>query len=217
MIKLAKYVIIALCLLIFYFRTTEASELRYQDVARSVEQLHNLPPGLLQAICYQESRWRNLPGQAGEIGICQIKPNTIRKICQKCAKSEGTFYLVLGSKGKYVEMIQQRLRLPVSGLYDQSTKEAVINLQKNHRLLVDGIVGPETWRALFKAEMPGLLTIEKKLWNPIINIHYAGLYLAWLRDKLETDNVDILAAAYNGGDANMTVRYMLQVRKHYGY
>jgi peptidoglycan hydrolase-like protein with peptidoglycan-binding domain len=34
------------------------------------------------------------------------------------------------------------------GLYSEGTKEAVKRFQKERRLVVDGIVGPDTWREL---------------------------------------------------------------------
>ncbi|MFF9867339.1 helix-turn-helix domain-containing protein [Streptomyces sp. NPDC013953] len=37
---------------------------------------------------------------------------------------------------------------PADGLYSEGTKEAVKRFQKERRLVVDGIVGPDTWREL---------------------------------------------------------------------
>ena len=46
---------------------------------------------------------------------------------------------LLGSKGQGV---------PVTGVFDNATHGAVINFQRGARLLVDGVVGNQTWAAL---------------------------------------------------------------------
>ena len=46
---------------------------------------------------------------------------------------------LLGSKGQAV---------PVTGVFDNATHGAVINFQRGARLLVDGVVGNQTWAAL---------------------------------------------------------------------
>ena len=51
------------------------------------------------------------------------------------------------------------------------------------------------------------------LLNPYNNLHWAGRYLAWLRSVLNTDDPAILAAAYNGGQKNGTVNYLLKFRR----
>ena len=62
--------------------------------------------------------------------------------------------LRLGSTGPLVEFLQNILnRLEfynenINGIFDNSTKNAVINFQHSSNLIDDGIVGPNTWRAL---------------------------------------------------------------------
>jgi soluble lytic murein transglycosylase-like protein len=51
------------------------------------------------------------------------------------------------------------------------------------------------------------------LLNPYNNLHWAGRYLAWLRQVLGTSDPAILAAAYNGGQKNGTVNYLLKFRR----
>lgn len=62
--------------------------------------------------------------------------------------------LKLGSKGKYVQMVQRVLNkngchLAIDGDFGEKTKQAVQTYQKNHGLHVDGIVGKITWDRLF--------------------------------------------------------------------
>lgn len=58
-----------------------------------------------------------------------------------------------GTSGQAVKAAQTQLNvygygLTVDGGFGSKTKSAAIAFQKNHRLQVDGVIGPETWRAL---------------------------------------------------------------------
>ncbi|MFD4688850.1 peptidoglycan-binding protein [Streptomyces sp. NPDC058463] len=58
-----------------------------------------------------------------------------------------------GKSGRAVKAAQTQLNvygygLTVDGGFGSKTKSAAIAFQKNHRLQVDGVIGPETWRAL---------------------------------------------------------------------
>lgn len=63
-----------------------------------------------------------------------------------------------GAKGNLTKIIQGRLialgysigRWGVDGNFGPATYKAVINFQKDRKLKVDGVIGPETWKALFK-------------------------------------------------------------------
>jgi hypothetical protein len=61
----------------------------------------------------------------------------------------------LGSRGKEVEQIQQKLKDaglysgPIDGEYGGGTRSAVMAFQARNKLEADGIVGPATWQALF--------------------------------------------------------------------
>jgi peptidoglycan hydrolase-like protein with peptidoglycan-binding domain len=57
--------------------------------------------------------------------------------------------LALGSSGPAVTEVQDALKVPANGYYGWSTKDAVISFQRRDGLMVDGIVGPQTWGALF--------------------------------------------------------------------
>lgn len=59
-----------------------------------------------------------------------------------------------GSKGRRVKKIQRRLRFlgfltsKPYGKYGKGTEQAVREFQRRHKMAVDGIVGPATWRQL---------------------------------------------------------------------
>lgn len=67
---------------------------------------------------------------------------------------EGWQYVQYGDKGQEVSRIQKRLQAlgyyeaPVDGIFGILTERAVKNFQRDHGLLVDGIVGPNTRGAL---------------------------------------------------------------------
>jgi hypothetical protein len=57
-----------------------------------------------------------------------------------------------GSTVKHIQVALNaaaRARLVVDGIYGPRTQRAVESFQKSHHLTVDGIVGPRTWAALF--------------------------------------------------------------------
>lgn len=73
--------------------------------------------------------------------------------------------LSVGSRGKLVEQLQKRLQIKVDGIFGELTKTAVMNWQQVHDktgkvvpagkgLKVDGVVGEETWNALFPKDEP---------------------------------------------------------------
>lgn len=61
-----------------------------------------------------------------------------------------------GNRGGIVTIIQQQLnkrgaspRLAEDGIFGPATRAAVVAFQRRNGLLVDGVVGPQTWGALF--------------------------------------------------------------------
>ena len=66
----------------------------------------------------------------------------------KLVKTPLEVYLKKGSKGEDVKYLQQQLGLPIDGSFGQTTHNAVVVLQKKHKLTADGIVGPKTWKAI---------------------------------------------------------------------
>ena len=63
-------------------------------------------------------------------------------------------FLQEGDQGPLVEQLQTRLALldyysgEITGCFDSTTKAALQNLQRQHRLVEDGYFGPETWYAI---------------------------------------------------------------------
>ena len=74
----------------------------------------------------------------------------------------------LGDAGPAVVDVQQRLAraldepLPADGLFDNATYAAVRRFQRERHLPADGIVGPETWRALVES---GFTLGSRLLWH----------------------------------------------------
>lgn len=61
--------------------------------------------------------------------------------------------LHLGDSGLDVKLLQIRLvnkglRVDIDGNFGKRTEDAVVLFQKNHGLHADGVVGPQTWKAL---------------------------------------------------------------------
>ena len=56
----------------------------------------------------------------------------------------------IGSTGAEVRAIQHALGLQIDGSFGGKTREAVVNWQRENRLIADGIVGSQTWALLEK-------------------------------------------------------------------
>lgn len=61
--------------------------------------------------------------------------------------------LKIGSRGEQVKRLQMELGVSPTGHFDKLTEAAVRNYQRKHKLLVDGIVGPQTAGELFDFEI----------------------------------------------------------------
>lgn len=57
-----------------------------------------------------------------------------------------------GDSGEHIKVLQAALKVPVTGVFDDKTKNAVITIQKTYKALgtPDGIVGPKTWATIVK-------------------------------------------------------------------
>ena len=66
--------------------------------------------------------------------------------------------LGFGEEGRQVEQLQDRLneiyeeQLEVDGIFGELTEATVIDFQESKGLDADGIVGPDTWKALYEEE-----------------------------------------------------------------
>ena len=56
----------------------------------------------------------------------------------------------MGSAGAPVRAIQHALGLHIDGSFGAKTREAVVNWQRENRLIADGVVGSQTWALLEK-------------------------------------------------------------------
>lgn len=56
--------------------------------------------------------------------------------------------LAPGAKNRYVSYVQKKLKVPVTGVYDDKTKKAVIALQKKNSFVADGVFGKLTWNKI---------------------------------------------------------------------
>ena len=56
----------------------------------------------------------------------------------------------MGSAGAEVRAIQYALGLHIDGSFGAKTREAVVNWQRENRLIADGVVGAQTWALLEK-------------------------------------------------------------------
>lgn len=203
--------------LLFFACARHCEASTYQEYAAQMEQKHSIEAGLLQDICYVESHWKHPTsgGAHGEIGLCQLKTTTALMVCPQCQTRSSVVHQ--GVVSDTVVAIQTELKRKgyqpgtIDGVFGLKTHTAVTQLQTKSGLLPDGIVGPKTWKVLFGRSMEGT-SLAEQLSNPEKNIELAALYIVWLRNELKTNDRDILAAAYNGGQANGTVDYMLKVR-----
>ena len=78
------------------------------------------------------------------------------------------FTLRLGSTGNSVRMLRYILGLPIAGVFDNRTQQAVESFQKTHNLVIDGIVGNKTWKVLFEGIKVRRANNIKKWFNIVI-------------------------------------------------
>ena len=82
--------------------------------------------------------------------------NWIRRLQEECNKQGFSDYPTLkkGAKGNITKLLQERLvslgynTNGIDGIFGIGTKKAVMSFQKSNGLVVDGIVGQNTWRKL---------------------------------------------------------------------
>jgi len=69
-----------------------------------------------------------------------------------------------GSRGQEVVELQRALQINVTGVFDENTKAAVLAYQREHGLMVDGIVGSQTLSAIREATIT--TDISEKVYSP---------------------------------------------------
>ena len=82
--------------------------------------------------------------------------NWVKRLQEECNKQGFSSYPALkkGARGNITKLLQEKLvslgynTNGVDGIFGSGTEKAVISFQKNNGLVVDGIVGQNTWRKL---------------------------------------------------------------------
>lgn len=91
-------------------------------------------------------------------------PKLRSDVRQRLDPNAFTDYLKEGSTGPKVKELQQLLKAkgfnpgPIDGVFGSGTLKAVISFQKYNGLYPDGIVGPQTWKALTSTSAPSTST-----------------------------------------------------------
>lgn len=87
-----------------------------------------------------------------ELGPAQMKPASTPAVSTTSPESMPVLVRGAGIKPKppspNVKLLQQRLGIVDDGQFGAGTEKAVRAYQKKHGLIVDGIVGPDTWSSL---------------------------------------------------------------------
>lgn len=73
------------------------------------------------------------------IGVSGLPPNPVGEVFMTVRR---------GDNNSIVGILQQKLGIHVDGQFGPKTEKAVRDFQKAHGLIVDGVVGPQTWGAL---------------------------------------------------------------------
>ena len=84
--------------------------------------------------------------------------NWIKRLREECNKQGFSSYPTMkkGARGNITKLLQEKLvslgynTNGIDGIFGSATKNAVISFQKSNGLVVDGIVGQNTWRKLLK-------------------------------------------------------------------
>ena len=82
--------------------------------------------------------------------------NWIKRLKEECNKQGFSSYPTLkkGARGNITKLVQEKLvslgynTNGIDGIFGSATKNAIISFQKSNGLVVDGIVGQNTWRKL---------------------------------------------------------------------
>jgi peptidoglycan hydrolase-like protein with peptidoglycan-binding domain len=96
-----------------------------------------------------------------------------------------------GDSGAAVSELQQLLnakaiKITVDGIFGNATRAAVVQFQQQNGLVVDGIVGPQTWQALRRGgNAPIQLTDAASYYEPS-KYSYQKEAFEWLQSQLSS-------------------------------
>ncbi|MDO5504131.1 MAG: peptidoglycan-binding protein, partial [Actinomycetia bacterium] len=98
---------------------------------------------------YQRTSWWT--GRAlGTISVDNGRPGSAPPAVTPVMTNLGYLVLRLGSSNDDVRVLQRALNTSVDGLFGSGTERAVRDFQSRHRLMTDGIAGPQTWAKLIE-------------------------------------------------------------------
>jgi len=122
---------------------------------------------LIRAMVWNGSGWQKGPSQSLSSFLSACSSASLASLFGTRFPStpstppapSGNPTIQLGSTGPYVTECQTILvkigfYIYVTGNFDAATQNAVMNFQSTHGIPVNGIVGPATWDALYKAAGP---------------------------------------------------------------
>lgn len=84
--------------------------------------------------------------------ISRIARPKYKKVAPKTETKKKSYpTLQKGIKGKYVKLLQKKLKIKADGIFGSKTEQAVKKYQKKHGLTADGVVGKKTWAKLLNS------------------------------------------------------------------
>ena len=110
--------------------------------------------GLPETRRYDRPTWRAVRAfqlRSGLLVDGEVGPHTWRALHRSERHRLATGVLHLGDRAPRVASVQRRLGIRVNSLFDRRTWHAVRRFQRRHGLVVDGLVGQMTERALRRA------------------------------------------------------------------
>ena len=95
--------------------------------------------------------------------------------------------LSVGSSGELVTLLQYFINviakfytqvdeIPITGRFGEETREQVTNFQRIYGIAADGVVGRETWGALYEAYRGIVRTVPQKYFNETVSVPNVGQY-----------------------------------------
>lgn len=124
----------------------------------------------------------------------------------------------VGDSGAPIREVQRNLiragyHVSADGAYGPATEEAVRNFQRRHGLTADGVVGPETYRALTGKAMPAHTIVVKRRGGHVKGAEGGFDSYRWDPDSAEKRNIDWHTGKIVNGTAQAVTE---EARKYIG-